>query len=301
MEKKTLLQIRVGVFVSVGLLLTMIMIFLLGGQNSLFERHYTLYVRFNNISGLRIGASVFLAGITVGTVDNIRFPQDLKEQAVEVKLKIANRFRDRIREDSKAAITTQGLLGDKVVQITVGSPELPEMKSDQIVPAKKTGISLEGFAEQGGDFLKEVTELVSNVDTIVKDIHDKQSLIHALIYDSKGADIVPRLASIGESSAKIVKEIEKGKGFLHGMIYEPVDPDVAKNLSSTIDSLKKVSQNLSQITGKIEKGEGSIGGLINDPTVYYDLKTLMGKANRSKLIQSVIRYTLLENEKDIMK
>src|SRR3990170_3653671 len=100
MDKKTFTQVRVGIFVSLGVLLIMVVIFLLGGERNLFERHYSLYSNFGNISGLRIGASVFLAGITVGSVEDIQFPKELTDREVRVRLKIATRFRDRIREDS---------------------------------------------------------------------------------------------------------------------------------------------------------------------------------------------------------
>jgi phospholipid/cholesterol/gamma-HCH transport system substrate-binding protein len=73
------------------------------------------------------------------------------------------------------------------------------------------------------------------------------------------------------------------------------------NFSAAAKNMKSSTENLNSVTAKIEKGEGTVGGLISDPTVYYDLKTLMGKANRSKLLKIVIRHVLSKNEKDTLK
>jgi len=294
MESKLSLKIRVGIFVSIGILLTMVVIFLLGGEKNHFERHYSLYSRFNNISGLRIGASVFLAGITVGSIKDIHFPKDLTDPDVMVRMEIASKFKDRIRENSEATIATQGLLGDKMIQVSVGSPEHKELEDGDILQTKKSAVSLEDFAGKSG-------ELIDNANKLLKDIREKESLLHALIYDMKGEKIIEDLSSVLRSAGRIVQEVQHGRGMLHAMIYDKADPKLVQNFSKAMENMKTTTKNLSEVSSKIEKGEGSIGGLISDPTVYYDLKTLMGKANRSKLIQAVIRHTLSENEKDTLK
>ena len=76
-KSKDLLQIQVGAFVAIGLLLTMMVIFLLGSEKQFFESHYTLVAYFDNISGLRKGATVQLAGIHAGSVKDILFEKDL--------------------------------------------------------------------------------------------------------------------------------------------------------------------------------------------------------------------------------
>lgn len=294
MNHKTSTQVRVGIFVSLGIVLSMVVIFLLGGEKSFFERHYSLYSRFDNISGLRIGASVFLAGITVGSVEDIRFPKELDERDVVVRMRIASKYQDRIRGNSESVIATQGLLGDKMIQISVGSPDLEPLNDGDLLKTKKNSVSIEDFATKGG-------ELIANVNNLVKDIQTKEGFVHALIYDIKGATIIEDLSSVMKSAGGVIREVQHGYGVLHSLIYDKTDRNLAKNFSVAIDNMKKTSQNLSDMTTKIDKGEGSIGGLINDPTVYYDLKTLMGKANRSRLIQAVIRHTLSQNEKDTLK
>ncbi len=300
MEKKNLQQIKVGLFVLIGLFLIMFSIFFVGEEKTFLERHYTLYAKFNDISGLRIGAPIYLAGVGVGKVENIRFPTNLEERDVTLDLSISHRFHDRIREDSEASIVTQGLLGDKVVLISVGSPATSELKGGSTLVSRK-GYSLENFAEKGGELLKEMTDLSKKMNQIVGDIQTKDSFLHSLMYDLKGRNIIPDLAAVSHDARDVAREVRSGKGILHAMLYDPADPGFAKNLSKTVENFKGASQSIKESTAKIERGEGTIGGLINDPTVYYDLKTLLGKANRSKMIRAVVRYTLQQNEKETLK
>lgn len=300
MDKKTGSQVRVGIFVSLGIILTMVVIFMLEGKQSLFERNIVLSARFKDISGLRQGASVFLAGVNVGTVSDIRFPKSLVVKEVEVDMKIMARYQDRIREDSQAAIVTQGLLGDKVILLKIGTPDSPEIKNGDTLKTGKA-FSIDSLADDGGELIENLKDVSKSLNSVLKDVKEKKSLLHALIYDYKGEDIIGEVAAMSRSTHAVINEVQHGKGFLHALIYDKSDPQLAKNIAVTVGNMKKTSDNLNQVTQRIEKGEGTIGGLVNDPTVYYDLKTLLGNANRSKLIKAVIRYTLLQNEKQTLQ
>ncbi|MFO1519120.1 MAG: MlaD family protein [bacterium] len=285
MDKKILQQIKVGIFVSIGILLSMFAIFFVGERN-LFEQYYDLYTHFDEISGLRGGAPVFLAGVPVGKVKQITFPKSLEEKGVFVSLEISTNYADRIRQDSEATIVTQGLLGDKGISISVGTQVSEKLKDGDLLKSKK-GTSIESFAEKANEVIDDASKLLKNVNGLVGDIKQKDGMVHALIYDGRGKEILGNLAEVTRSAGSFVRDL-KSSG-------------VVQNFTAASKNMKATSENFKLVSEKIEKGEGSIGGLITDPTVYYDLKTLMGKANRSKLIQAVIRYTLSKNEKDTLK
>lgn len=300
MDKKARTQVKVGIFVSLGIILTMFVIFMLEGKQSLFERNITLSAKFKDISGLRQGAAVFLAGVNVGTVSDIHFPKNLEDKAVEVDMKVAARFKDRIRQNSEAAIVTQGLLGDKVILIKVGTPDFSEVKNGDVIKTGKV-FSIDSIAEDGGELLENIKEVTKSLNSVLKDVKEKKSLLHALLYDYKGEDIIGEVAAMSRTANKVINEVQHGKGFLHALIYDKADPQMAKNISVTLGNMKTTSEHLNQVTQRIEKGEGTIGALVNDPTVFNDLRTLLGNANRSKLIKAVIRYTLLQNEKEMLQ
>ncbi|MCK9293694.1 MAG: outer membrane lipid asymmetry maintenance protein MlaD [Desulfobulbaceae bacterium] len=114
--KKTNIEFVVGVFLILGFL-AFAYISLQFGEFSIFTRgqNYTLLADFDNVSGLKKGAEVTIAGVSVGTVSNIRLT---KEQRAEVSLYLANDV--EITEDAIASIKTQGIIGDKYIRISQG-------------------------------------------------------------------------------------------------------------------------------------------------------------------------------------
>src|SRR5438094_224645 len=117
-------KLRVGVFVLVALAAFLGMVYALGARARLFEAHYTIHAEFTEVAGLTEGATVRLAGVQIGRVTDVHLPGEPGGK-VRVDLTIARRYADRIRRDSIARIETQGLLGDKVVEVTVGTAAAP--------------------------------------------------------------------------------------------------------------------------------------------------------------------------------
>jgi phospholipid/cholesterol/gamma-HCH transport system substrate-binding protein len=117
--KKTNIEFVVGVFLILGFL-AFAYISLQFGEFSIFTRgqNYTLLADFDDVSGLKKGAVITIAGVNVGTVSNIRLT---KEQRAEVSLYLANDV--EITEDAIASIKTQGIIGDKYIRISQGGSE----------------------------------------------------------------------------------------------------------------------------------------------------------------------------------
>ncbi|MGH7369394.1 MAG: MlaD family protein, partial [Candidatus Methylomirabilaceae bacterium] len=121
-DRERSMQLRVGIFVLGLLVLFVVFVLTIGGQSRIFERRYALHAFFGTIEGLNEGAPARLAGVSVGAVSAIRFDKDLASKKIKVTISLDSRVRDRIREDSIASIATIGLVGDKVLELTVGSP-----------------------------------------------------------------------------------------------------------------------------------------------------------------------------------
>lgn len=297
-------QLRVGIFVFAGLVLAMYVIFMIGGEKQLFEPRYKLVARFNDISGLRVGAPIQLAGLKVGFVDKIRFPQSLADKEIDLTLRINKKYQSRIRGDSVATINTQGLLGDKFIYISVGSEDQPVLEEGAQISTKET-VSLYNFAEKGGQILEDVRVASSSAKRFFEDMYNSKEdfrktlqsmknimgraekgpgLVHSLLYDERGRDVV---ADIGSSLAMLRDII--------GRANESDKKD--GEVSGVLKNLRVASAQLKDITERINRGEGTIGGLVNDPSVYNDIRSLLGRANRNKLLKAVIRSTLAENDK----
>jgi phospholipid/cholesterol/gamma-HCH transport system substrate-binding protein len=117
MEPTNKFKTRLGIFVATGLVLFIAAIFYIGRQKHLFNPVFTLNTMFKNINGLEIGNNVRFSGINVGTVDNI---QIINDTTVQVSLIVDKDVQKFIKTDCFVAIGSEGLIGDKIVNITQG-------------------------------------------------------------------------------------------------------------------------------------------------------------------------------------
>jgi hypothetical protein len=112
---------RAGVLVVLALLFLSIGIFLIGNKEFLFSSTYRLKADFQNVAGLNNGAEVRIGGIHQGTVKEIDLPSQ-PDGTVTVVMNLRTQTRNIVKKDSRASIKTEGLLGDKYVEISFGSP-----------------------------------------------------------------------------------------------------------------------------------------------------------------------------------
>jgi len=113
---------RVGVLVVMALVFLSIGVFLIGNKDFLFSSTYRLKAEFQNVAGLNNGAAVRIAGIHQGTVKEIDLPSQ-PDGKVTVVMNVKSETRNIIKKDSRASIKTEGVLGDKYVEISFGSPK----------------------------------------------------------------------------------------------------------------------------------------------------------------------------------
>ncbi|MGB6429845.1 MAG: MlaD family protein [Candidatus Acidiferrales bacterium] len=123
---------RVGVFVVLALLFLSVGVFLIGNKDALFSPTYELKAEFQNVDGLNNGAEVRVGGIDQGTVTSIFLPSQ-PNGSVTVVMKLRSYTRDIIKKDSRASISTEGLLGDKFVDISFGSMKAPGVANDDVI------------------------------------------------------------------------------------------------------------------------------------------------------------------------
>lgn len=259
-------EIKVGIFVVVILFLFGVAIFTIGSHQKYFQRQYTLWASFSNIKGLIVGSPVRLAGLTVGRVNAILFPEDPEAKTITVDLKINKGVQKRICKDSIASIQTMGLLGDKYVEISLGSPQCGVLVDNAHIKSIEP-IDLMEYATKLEEAIDAVNTILVDVKEISGQIRGGKGLLHAILYDPAGGELVNNL-SVASGSAG----------------------DLMKDLSSAVKSVNNIVK-------KIERGEGSLGGIINDPTVYEDLKVILGGAKRSKTVKGLIRYTIKKKKK----
>lgn len=123
-------KVRLGIFITVGLALFVLVIFIIGKQKNLFDPVFKLTTKFQNVSGLQVGSTIRFSGINIGTVDNIEIVND---STVKVDMLIKKEVQKFIHSDSKAGIGSEGIIGDKLIVISQGSAKTKEVKDGQII------------------------------------------------------------------------------------------------------------------------------------------------------------------------
>ncbi|MBI3520858.1 MAG: MCE family protein [Bacteroidetes bacterium] len=134
MKKETGNKIKLGIFVSAGFALLIIGIYFIGERQQLFSRTFHVSGIFKNISGLQIGNNVRFSGINVGIIDGI---EQMTDTTVKVDMLIEEDTRKFIKKNAKAIIGSDGLMGNKIVSITPGTPGQEQLSDNDIIATEQ--------------------------------------------------------------------------------------------------------------------------------------------------------------------
>src|SRR5262245_15388187 len=266
------LQLRIGVFILAGLGVFLAIIYLLGAQARYFERKYDLMAQFNEVGGLIEGATVRLAGVQIGRVTGVHLPSEPGGK-VTVTLTIARRFADRIRRDSEARIVTQGLLGDKLVEITIGSPGAPPLPPGAQL-ATREPFEMARVFEEGADIMAKVNRLAGALTGTVERLDRSGAVdnVSRLMVTLNAA--VERLDKSGaiddfgvamKSARRLAEQAERGNGWVHALLYE--EPKALRQLDAILASTQSM-------LAKANSGDSAVSVLLSPDS---------GRAMRSML------------------
>ena len=246
-------RVRTGVFVLVGVVILFGSILLVGKTRTLFVAKATLHTTFTNIAGLQVGAPVRLAGYDIGIVKNIAFDKDPKVKHVNVTLQVQKRYLAHVRRDSLAEMASKGLLGDSIINISLGSEEQPELKDGDAIDSKEAA----GLAEA----IAQVEAAISGVNRLTGDVDERVKLL-----------ITPALAKdfgrMAHSAAAMMEGVEKGPGLAHAIIYDPeLTRDTRQLIAearSTVGHVNGAVADLEGVVAQARTGPGLLHGLVFD-------------------------------------
>lgn len=238
-------NVRVGIFLAIGLAIAATAILALGSKSGLLEGKATLYVHFADINGLVAGAPVRLAGLDVGTVQRIEFPDDPGKTEAQVTLSVKSKYLPRIRRDSVAFVDSKGLLGDKIINISLGSVKTEQLKDGDTLRTKQAP-SLDHLATQVGEAVEGITELTHTANTAIQQLSNEQMR----------GDI----SRISGSIANILEQVERGEGLAHDVLYDPkfskVVVDTVTDARATMASARNAIERADRTMAAVESGDG---------------------------------------------
>lgn len=247
----------VGVFVVASMLALLIMVLIIARQEGLFQEYIEYQAIFRNVSGLKVGSEVHLAGVTVGNVKAIIIS---REGSILVTFQVIKKYSDRVRQDSQASIGYMGLLGEKSLDITTGSLNKPAIPPGGWV-ASVEPLDITQMLANAGPSLEKLQKILDNVASLTGSMLGKEGSLTKTLDELR----------------EILKKINAGKGSL-GLLVN--DPKLYQETTQTIASAR-------QLFTDLEQGKGVVGALINDPKLKAQVeKTIAGlestTANLSK-------------------
>jgi len=233
------LKFRVGVFVLLALAAFLGTIYALGARARLFEARYVIHADFTEVAGLTEGATVRLAGVQIGRVTGVHLPGEPGGK-VRVDLDITRRYADRIRQDSVARIETQGLLGDKVVEVTVGTTAAPALRAGEVLAARDP-TDLGRILSEGAGAAKDVGALVAELRKSAETLNRSK--------------LIENASSTVDRINRVVDQVEHGRGWGHALLYE--EPVALRKLNEAIATTQA-------LLDRVERGQG-VAGVLASP------------------------------------
>ncbi|HEX5747788.1 MAG TPA: MlaD family protein [Archangium sp.] len=351
--------LRVGAFVAVAMGMAGLVVFLIGNETHLFEKEVVYRTYFENVEGLTEESPVWLGGLEVGRVAGVSFPSRPGETRLEVMLRMSSEHASRVRGDSVARLSSMGVLGDKAVDITVGSPDQPAVAPGGEIPSA-SGADISSLMRSAAQVMEDTVAVSRTVRKSVEDLATPQvtedlaasmrslrklleevesgdGALHALIYDKRTGNEVRRLMANASRTALrmekalghvegLLDEVENGDGSAHALIYGQegakalgelgaaagqlavLMEDAKKNPDGAVHQLVygkagnmladlgSAAADIKQITSMVARGEGSLGGILKDPTVYEDLREVVGNVRRNRVLRTLVRFAITNND-----
>ena len=285
MEKSSLKNIRLGLFVLLGTIFLIYALYMIGSKRNLFGSTFRVNAIFHNVSGLMKGNNVRYAGIDIGTVESVTIVND---SCVKVVMIVESDIQKYIRKNALASIGTDGLMGNKLVNITPSSEIAPGIQINDTLQAMRA-IETDEMLRTINRTNENVAEITDNLKTITGRINSRNTL-WSILMDTLVADNVKQaivnIRVTGSNSAEmtgdlrnIISDIKKGKGSFGALL---MDTTLTSQIRQTVVKIKLTSNNtatlsgnLSNITGKMDSGKGTIGRLLMDTTFVPNLDKSM--------------------------
>jgi phospholipid/cholesterol/gamma-HCH transport system substrate-binding protein len=279
-------NVLVGIFVFVGIAILVAGILTLGGQQKKFVKAIHLKAVFDDIGGLQTGNNVWFSGVKIGTVRKINFYGDSQ---VEIEMNVEEEVVEFIRKDSKATISSDGLIGNKIIVIYGGTTMAPPVVD---------GDRLESVMPLDTDQMMETLQV--NNENLVEITNDLKKLTSKLAAGEGIVGAVMTDSILGENFKSIINNLNRATINSNRMIAElntftsklnqegnlfndlVTDTTMAIEIRETMGSLKAAAENSEQMTeelkiftDKINSEDNTLGILLNDEEFAKSLKQTM--------------------------
>ena len=283
MNKELIKNIRLGFFVITGTALLILALYFIGSNSNLFSKTFKLYARFETVNGLKKGNNVRYAGIDVGTIKNIEIVNDT---TIRVEMSVEADLKKVIRTNSTATISTDGLMGNKLINISAGTTD-EELIKDGEELATTEPLNTDEMLRTLDKTNKNILVISANLRDITQKITDSRGTLYTVLMDTTIAeglrhtlgniDVVSNnILKISADLNDVVSEAKNGKGLIATLVKDTV---MADDLSKAVKEVRTAGEQINTSAGelkvilkKVNTGGGTLSTLINDTSSANNLK-----------------------------
>lgn len=278
-------KLKIGIVISIALLTLLLTVVFTGDIANIISKKKLIKIDIRDVGGLRTGSPVWFAGIEVGSVKSI----DLSPQYGTVVTVSVNRdVMGYLKKDSHATVLTMGLLGDKYVELSLGSATAPALRPGEMLEgAAETGA--QEMVATGAALLKKMDDVVGHLGTLIASVEEGKGTIALLLKDPA---LYNNLKDASQRISEMTAAMQKGKGSMGKLIND----DLLYN------RLLAASESMERFGSKLNKGQGTLNRLVEDPALYdrmlgattsledFSTKLSKGKGTLDKLVEDPQLY-----------
>lgn len=245
--------VKLGIFITLGLAILVIAVFMIGDKNSLFSSTFKVKAYFSDIQGLKEGASVRLSGIDVGSVSEIQIIGNDTSKVVVV-LDLVEDIKRFIKIDTKASIETEGLVGNKIILLKIGSSNISVKDGGSIQTQEP--VSLTAIIEETQGIMNYTKSMTQDLSEIMSRINRGEGTLGKILNDETLYSAAVGLTISADSSLTgLTKEFNN---------MAAVFTQLSDGVGRVVANVDRVVINVDSMINGVKSGRGMLGSLFSD-------------------------------------
>jgi phospholipid/cholesterol/gamma-HCH transport system substrate-binding protein len=268
-KQLTWTELRVGLFVLAGSVLLAVVIFYVTGGGG-WGPKYRLRAYLPEVDGLTLGAPVRVDGVEVGNVEKISIAVPKpgqpasKDRNIEVDLRVQKTFQTYIRMDSSAGLITEGLLGNRYVDIDRGYVGRV-LENDDEIPGREEK-ALKQVVERSADLMDSLSSITKQASAVLTDVRNGHGSLGKFMVDETAYNHLN--SSLGNLD-RMMSDIQAGKGTLGKLVTD-------EEMYNRVDS---VAGRVDNVLEAVQNQQGTLGKLVYDAGIHESAKKLIDNSN----------------------
>lgn len=259
----------VGIFIVLALAIFVWTILTLGSQKSTFEKTITVKTYFQNVNGLQKGNNIWFSGVKVGTIDDVSLIGNGK---VEVDMTIEQKSVPYIHKNAKAKLSSDGLIGNKIIEIYGGSSQAPAIEDGDVLNNEELLSTDQMMAtlSKNNDNLLAITD---NLKTISNKMAAGQGSVGKLLNDQTFYDELNKTVATLRSASANLQQLSANVNHYTARLNDSgtlandlvSDTVIFSKLRSTVGQLQQVANQSNEVIGNLKEASNTVNQGLKNP------------------------------------